>query len=216
VVECALVIKRLERGMRLSMDIVATIKKILGIRQVISQEQVLRIKRLPKEQAAKDLGSVLYDECVRQATKFVQGELGRGDTPFKGLSTATFFHEMLAVAFWIVDKEVAAGQHLLLRELHEGYFRSFNDPGTSADVRHNELMKKYEKYDDAWNETTGHFDEFGLQVVHNMYGKEEDMKTRERTFWIIRYAHDLVKVCKPLRKMFRSKFKPEPPVSGKK
>jgi len=198
------------------MDIVTMIKKILGIRQVLPHEHALRIKRLPKDQAAKELATVLYDECVRQTTKFVQGELGRGDTPFKGLSAATFFHEMLAVAFWIMDKEAAGGQHLLLKELHEGYFRSFNDPGTSSEVRHNELMKKYEKYDDAWNEETGHFDEFGLQVVRNMYGKDEDMKTRERTFWIIRYAHDIVKVCKPIKKTFRSKFKPEQPVSVKK
>jgi len=195
---------------------VMMIKNVLGIRQVISHDHALRIKRLQKDQAAKELGPVLYEECVRQATTFVQGELSRGDTPFKGISVATFFHEMLAVAFWIMDKEVAGGKHLLLKESHEVYFRSFNDPGTSSEERHAELVKKYEKYDDAWNEVTGHFDEFGLQVVHNMYGKAEDIKTRERTFWIIRYAHDIVKVCKPLRKMFRSTFKPQPSAAGNK
>jgi len=75
-------------------------------------------------------------------------------------------------------------------------------PGT-LDERHNELMKKYEKYDDAWNEVTGHFDEFGLQVVHNLYGKGEDIKTRERTFWVIRFADDIVKACKPLKKSWK-------------
>jgi len=198
------------------MDIVTMIKNVLGIRQILPHEQALRIKRLPKDQALKELGAVLYDECVKQATTFVQGELRRGDTPFKGMSAATFFHEMLAVTFWIMDKETAGGKQLLLKEFHDIYFRSFSAPGTSSDERHNELLKKYEKYDDAWNEITGHFDEFGLQVVHNMFGKGEDMKTRERTFWIIRYADDIVKVCKPLKKMFRSKFDPKPLVAENK
>jgi hypothetical protein len=204
--------------MRVRMDIVSMIKKVLGIRQILSPEQALRIKRLPKDEALKELGVILYEECVRQATTFVQGELRRGDTPFKGMSAATFFHEMLAVTFWVMDQEIAGGKQHLLNELHDHYFRSFSasGPGTSPDERHNELMKKYEKYDDAWNEITGHFDEFGLQVVQNMFGKAEDMKTRERTFWIIRYADDIVKACKPLKKIFRSKFNPKPPVSESK
>jgi len=198
------------------MDIVTMIKNVLGMRQILPQEQALRIKGLPKDQALKELGAVLYDECVKQATTFVQGELRRGDTPFKGISAAIFFHEMLAVTFWIMDQETAGGKQLLLKEFHDNYFRSFSMPETSSDERHSELVKKYEKYDDAWNEITGHFDEFGLQVVHNMFGKEEDMKTRERTFWVIRYADDIVKTCKPLKKMFGSKFNPRPSTSGSK
>lgn len=198
------------------MDIVTMIKNVLGMRQILPHEQALRIKRLPKDQALKELGAVLYDECVKQATTFVQGELRRGDTPFKGISAAIFFHEMLAVTFWIMDQETAGGKQLLLNEFHDNYFRSFSMPGTSSDERHNELVKKYEKYDDAWNEITGHFDEFGLQVVHNMFGKGEDTKTRERTFWVIRYADDIVKACKPLKKMLGSKFNPRPSTSGSK
>ena len=184
------------------MDIVTMIKNILGIKQVLPHAQVLRLKNLPKEQALKEVGAVLYEECVRQATAFVQGELRRGDTPFKGLSAATFFHEMLAVSFWVMDQEAAGGKKRLIKEFHDNYFRHFTAPGTSVE-RHDELMKKYEKYDDAWNEVTGHFDEFGLQVVHNMYGKTEDMKTRERTFWVIRFADDIVKACKPLKKSWK-------------
>ena len=198
------------------MDIVTMIKKVVGIRQILPHEQALRIKRLSKDQALKELGAVLYGESVRLATTFVHGELNRGDTPFKGMSAATFFHEMLAVTFWIMDQETAGGKHHLLKELHENYFRSFSTPDISSDDRNKELMKKYEKYDDAWNEITGHFDEFGLQVVHNMFGKGEDMKTRERTFWVIRYADDIVKVCKPLKKMFKSKFNPKPVASESK
>ena len=122
----------------------------------------------------------------------------------KGMSAATFFHEMLAVAFWVTDQEAAGGEKLLLKEFHDNYCRSFSTPDTSSDERHNELMKKYEKYDDAWNEVTGHFDEFGLQVVQNMYGKVEDIKTRERTFWVIRFADDVVKACKPLKKSWKT------------
>jgi len=187
------------------MDIVSAIKNVLGIRQVLSQEQVLRLKRLPKDQALKELGTILYEECIRQATVFVHGELRRGDTPFKGLSAAAFFHEMLAVAFWVMDQQAAGGKKLLLTEFHENYFRAFSAaPGTSSEDRHNELMKKYEKYDDAWNEVTGHFDEFGLQVVHNLYGKEANVKTRERTFWIIQFADIIVKACKPLKKAWKT------------
>jgi len=186
------------------MDIVTVVKNVLGIRQVLPQEQVLRLTRLPKDQALKELGSVLYEECIRQASTFVNGELRRGDTPFKGISAAAFFHEMLVVAFWLVDRKAAGGKHLLLNEFHDNYFRFFTAPGTTPEERHAELMKKYEKYDDAWNDVTGHFDEFGLQVVQNMYGKVEDMKTRERTFWVIRFADDIVKACKPLKKSWKA------------
>jgi len=29
------------------------------------------------------------------------------------------------------------------------------------------------------------------------------MKTRERTFWVIRFADDIVKACKPLKKSWK-------------
>lgn len=181
------------------MNILEKVMTVFGKGPVLESEQVCRLARLPKDQALKELGQTLYDHCVKRTTEFVQGELKRPDSPYQGLTAATFFHEVLAVTFWIMDREVAGGKGKLLAELHENYFRSFSSP-ENGKQRNDCLIKKYQEYDDNWNEITGHLDEFGLGVVRNMFGKEENQRTRERTFWIIQYADESVKECSRIRK----------------
>jgi hypothetical protein len=60
----------------------------------------------------------------------------------------------------------------------------------------------------------GHQDEFGLCVAQNLFGAEPSMRARERSFWIIRYAHEVADDCVPFKKLFKSKFKPEPVASS--
>lgn len=189
-------------------------RKLTGRHEALSREQTERIKRLPKEQARRELGGVLFELGVRHATEFVKDDLRRSDPPFKGVPAETVFHEILALTFWIMDKEVAGGDKALAAELHDHYFRSYHSLAGSPEERSRALGEKYKKYEREWDDVTGHQDEFGLCVAQNIFGPEVSQRTRERTFWIIRYAHDIADDCLPLKKMFRAKFKPELSASG--
>jgi hypothetical protein len=184
------------------MNIIEKIKEVFGRGPIVTREQAARLARLPQDQARKEFCAILYDHCVSRAAAFVTGELKRGDSPYAGMPPSPFFHEILAVTFWLVDKEVAGGKKNLLDELHDHYFRTFTG-GESREERHTSLVKKYERYDDTWNEITGHLDEFGLCVVQNVFGSGESPRTRERTFWIIQYADNAVHSFSPLRKVWK-------------
>lgn len=185
-------------------------RKLTGRHDAMTREQAEQIKRLPKEQARRELGEFLFELGVKHATEFVKDELRRRDSPFKGVPPEAVFHEMLALTFWIMDKDIAGGEKTLAAELHDHYIRSYRTPKGSPEERTKALSEKYLQYEKEWDDVTGHQDEFGLCVVQNMFGPEASQRTRERTFWIISYAHDLADDCLPIKKMFRSKFKPEP------
>jgi len=183
------------------MSIVTMIRKFLGKPELLSKEQIERLKRLPKDQGQKELCAILYREGERRATEFVRYELKRGDSPYQGISAALFFHEMIAVTLWIIDKEITGGKLPLMNELHEHYFRAYTSLDHTPDDRQAALLKKYKGYEDTWNEISGHLDEFGLMVVHNIFGKEVNSRTRERTFWIIHYADETAKAFAPYKKV---------------
>lgn len=185
-----------------TMNVIEKIKKAFGRAPILTRDQVMRLRRMTKDQARRELGAVLYEQCVNRAMNFVNGELKRGDSPYRGASASVFFHEIVAVSFWIVDKEITGGKQGLLQELHNNYFRSFSS-SDRPEERHNFLMEKYEHYEDTWNEITGHLDEFGLCVVQNIFGKEESSRARERTFWIIQYADEIVNAFSVLRKPWK-------------
>jgi hypothetical protein len=168
-----------------------------------------RLARLPRDQAQKEFGRYLYDFCLDRAAAFVKEELARGDSPFRSMSSDVFFHEMLAVAFWLVDKEVSGGKKSLIPLLHDHYFRSFTPPEATPAARNGALLEKYGRYDSSWNDVTGHQDQFGLTVTQNIYGAAGDLKTRERTFWIITYAHNILDALEQLKRTWRDAgFKP--------
>jgi hypothetical protein len=189
-------------------------RKLTGRHEALSREQTERIKRLPKDQARRDLGAALFELAVRHATEFVKDDLQRSDPPFKGVPPETVFHEMLALTFWIMDKEIAGGNKALAAELHDHYFRSYRNVAGSPEDRGKALDEKYKRYEYEWDDITGHQDEFGLCVAQNIFGAENSERTRERTFWIIRYVHDIADDLLPLKKLFKAKFKPEPAASG--
>jgi len=189
-------------------------RKLTGRHDAMTSEHADRIKRLPKEQARRELGTFLFEIGVQQATEFVKDELRRSDSPFKGVPPEVVFHEMLALAFWVMDKNVAGGEKTLAAELHDHYIRSYRTPAGSPEERTRALGEKYKRYEREWDDVTGHQDEFGLCVAQNIFGDDASQRTRERTFWIIQYAHAVADECSPLKKMFRSKFKPEPSTSG--
>jgi hypothetical protein len=191
-------------------------RKLTGRHEALSREQTERIKRLPKEQARRELATALFELAVRHATEFVKDDLQRSDPPFKGVPPETVFHEILALTFWIMDKEIAGGNKTLAAELHDQYFRSYRNVAGSPEERGKALDEKYKRYEFEWDDVTGHQDEFGLCVAQNIFGNETSERSRERTFWIIRYAHDVTNDCSPLKKLFKAKFKPEPAASGVK
>ena len=184
-------------------------RKITGRHEVLTKAQTERIKRLPKDQARKELGAALFELGVRHATEFVKDELSCSDPPFKGVPPETVFHEILAMTFWIMDKEIAGGSKALIQELHEHCFRSLrNIPGTPEE-RRAALGEKYKQYEREWDDITGHQDEFGMLVVQNICGPAVIDRMRERTFWVIRYAHEVSDDCALLKKTFRAKFRPD-------
>jgi len=189
-------------------------RKLTGRHEALSREQTERIKRLPREQARRELGTALFELAVRHATEFVKDDLQRSDPPFKGVPPEAVFHEILALSFWIMDKEIADGNKTLTAELHDHYFRSYRNVAGSSEERRKALDEKYKRYEYEWDDVTGHQDEFGLCVAENIFGAENSERTRERTFWIIRYVHDLADDLSPLKELFKSKFKPEPSTSG--
>jgi hypothetical protein len=185
------------------MDIASWLKrKLTGRHPSISREKAERLKHLPKDQARKELGSILYELSVRHAAEFVKDILRRGDSPFKGVPASVLFHELLAVTFWIMDSKIAGGKKVLAEELHDHYFRSYHSPGTAGE-RDRALLEKYKRYEFEWDEVSGHQDEFGLLVVQNIFGQETSDRTRERTFWIITYTHDLMSDITLLKKECR-------------
>ena len=108
-------------------------RKLTGRHEALNREQAERIKRLPKDQARRELGGVLFDLGVKHATEFVKDELQRSDPPFKGVPPETVFHEILALTFWIMDKEIAGGKKTLAVVLHEHYLRSFRSVAGSSE-----------------------------------------------------------------------------------
>ena len=184
------------------MGIIESIQRLLGKEPLVPHEQVKRLRRIPEDQARKEMSAIFYEVSVKQASEFVKQELGRGsDSPFHGMSAAALFHEMLAVTFWILDTRVAGGKRDLMSGLHDHYFGHFSATN-SSDERHRELMDKYTAYAGTWNEITGHQDEFGAQILSNLFGKEEGLLIRQRSFWIITYTHDTMRAIKPLKRMW--------------
>lgn len=182
-----------------AMDIGSWIKSIFGIRDRLRTGQLRKLKGLPRDLAQKEMGALLYEVCVERASDFVNRELRRGDSPFRGISANAFFHEMLAVTFWLLDREVAGGTKTLMHELHDRYFRSFGAPGISAEERHAAMRGKYRAYEELWDEVSGHQDEFGLHVSGNIFGRDDAVRTHEKAFWIIWYADDARKAFTRLK-----------------
>jgi hypothetical protein len=184
------------------MSIGETIRNIFSKPGIIERRQLDRMRSLPQDQARAEAGRILYEHCLQRTSSFAQQELKRGDSPYGGVQPAIFFHEMLAVTFWLLDQNAGGGNGELLKELHNNYFRSYSS-ADSEEERRECLARKYAGYEDTWNEITGHLDEFGLLVVQNIFGKEENSRTRERTFWIIQYADEAVKAFSPLQKVLK-------------
>lgn len=200
---------------RIPMNMITWLKrKLTGRHELLNGEQTERIKRLPKDQARRELGAALFELAVRHATEFVKDDLQRADAPFKGVPPEAVFHEILALTFWIMDREIAGGNKTLTAELQDHYFRSFRNVAGSSEERGRSLAEKYKRYEYEWDDVTGHQDEFGLCVAQNIFGPEPSQRTRERSFWIIRYVHDLADDVSLLKKLFKAKFKAEPAASG--
>lgn len=189
-------------------------RKVTGRHEALTKQQTERINRLPKDQARRELGGVLFELGVQHATEFVKDVLRSSDPPFKDLQPETVFHEILAMTFWIMDNEIAGGSKALTAELHDHYFRSFRNIAGTPEERGKALGEKYKKYGREWDDVTEHQDEFGLCVVQNICGTAVSDRTRERTFWVIRYAHEIVDDISPLKKTFRAKFRQDAPAAA--
>lgn len=179
------------------------------IRRLVSKTErehhanCLRLKALPKDRQQKETAEYLYELCVRHAGIFVQEETRKQESPFAGVSNAALFHEILSMTFWLMDKKLFKGRKPLLPAMHDIYFRSFHSSDT-ADARTAALDKRYRVYAHEWDVISGHQDEFGLAVAQAIFGTEENIRTRERVFWIVWYADDLTKLFGRMKKIWQA------------
>ncbi|MDH4162612.1 MAG: hypothetical protein OEW15_07970 [Nitrospirota bacterium] len=145
----------------------------------------------------------LYDLCVEQASIFVQEETRKPESPFRGVSRAAFFHEILTMTFWLMDKKLFNGKKVLLSAVHDIYFRSFSSPDP-AEKRTEALEARYRVYKHEWDEISGHQDEFGAAVAQQIFGTENVGRIDERSFWIVWYADDLSKLLGRMKKIWKA------------
>lgn len=170
--------------------------------------QCIHLMNLPRDQRRLRTAEYLYDLCVRRAGAFVGDEKKKRDSPFSEATNAVLFHELLAVTFWLMDKNLFNEKGTLLPAVHDQYFRSFHSPDP-VEKRSALLAERYGVYRKEWDEISGHQDEFGLAVAQTVFGKEEHIRTRERVFWIVWYADDMMKLFGRMKKIWKAAgFKP--------
>jgi len=184
------------------------IKKLFNKKELISPQERERLGRLPKDQAAREFGVLLYELCVKQAGTFVNWELNRKDSPFKGMSAAIMLHEMLSVTFWLMKTQIIGNDQNLMDVIHDQYFRSFSSTDASSEERQEMLAHKYKQYDGEWDTISEHQDEFGLCVVQIMFGKDPDVQMREKLFWVIHYSHEALDAFVSLKKVWKKLKQP--------
>lgn len=161
-----------------------------------------------RDRQRRETAAYLYNLCFHRTGAFIQEETRKRESPFSGASNAVLFHEILPMTFWLMDKKLFSGKKTLLPAVHEIYFHNFHS-SEPAETRTEELQKRYRVYGKEWDEISGHQDEFGLAVAQAIFGAEENIRTRERVFWIIWYADDLTKLFGRMKKIWKAAgFKP--------
>ena len=111
-----------------------------------------------KEKVTEEqLADALYYFAKKFGIDFVDHELAKENSPFKGADKEIFTHERLIMIFWIIDKFFADKERILTASVHKKYF-------TDLDILNNQeeakkeitfIMSRYKEYYDAYNEKAG-------------------------------------------------------------
>ena len=176
--------------------VIERLKKLIGKESIINKADIGRLAALPPEQKEKELQSLFYELAFKDAAAFVYDNVRRSESPFSKLDRNIFFHEMLIINFWMMQKIFSKYMHDIAEKMHAHYFGSLSDIAE----RNAALKPKLKAYNLCWDEFTGHHDEFGLKVGEILFGKEEKYPEKNVSFWIITYTDDSIKKYKKMRK----------------
>jgi hypothetical protein len=185
------------------MGIISLIKRLLPSRR---RALLSRIKDLPAGRRLAELGAVFYNACLERAVQFVQDHIARLDSPFRGVPRERFFHEVMAVNFWVVERLLAGKQASLMERIYGIYESSFPVPRNGSGNVSGGLAKRHAVYSASWNDVTGHQDVFGLRVAEQIFGPGRTFPVPEASFWIISYTHEvmddlaaLIRLCRGMK-----------------
>lgn len=164
-------------------------------------KQVDTLRKLSPEDALEGAGDMLHQLCIQKAAEFVKDAQARDESPFKDLHEHDFFHEMLIVDLWMADRVFSGKRKPIAESLHKHYEKVFYLSG-HADKSLEEMRRKFEMYDDTWDDLTGHQDEFGLAVSKNLFGSREFTATHT-SFWIVWHADEMRRTFVDIRKLMK-------------
>lgn len=184
------------------MGIVTLIKQLLPSKR---RERLARVRGLSAGQQPDELGSVFYTECLDHAVQFVQQQIARGDdSPFRGVQRDRFFHEVLALDFWVLDKVLAGKHGPLMERVFEVYGRSFPGARRAGAGAPDWIADRFAAYTATWDDVTGHQDEFGKKAGEHIFPSGQVFSVPETSFWIIEHAHEALDDFREVRDLCRS------------
>lgn len=179
------------------------IKKIFQGREHVWEKRLRDLKNVQHDQLHKDLAFILYDECLRSAAKFVHVETKTEHSPFQGLTESNFFQEVMIINFWIIDKVFSGNKReLLMNEIYNAYNNSyFPSYGHAKAIDFNSLSVIFKKYYSAWDDLSGHQDQFGIKAGERICESDNiKVPSAQISFWIISYADDTMKTFDKIKR----------------
>lgn len=180
--------------------VIDVIKKILGKDMVVSSAELDHLKGLSPEKVQDELGSLLSKICIDLSADFVKSELVRAESPFGSLDKSDFFHEMLIMNFWIVDKVFSKHMKHLSGIVLARCQVLFPHSGEKFAL----VPDRFRRYYDSWDDHTGHQDLFAQEAGKILFGDTPYME-KQAAFWLIIYADKTVKALKKVRKACRER-----------
>lgn len=176
--------------------VIERLKKLVGKESIIKKADINRLTAMQPEQREKELHLLLYELAFKDAAAFVYENLRRSESSFSKLDRNLFFHEMLIVNFWMMQKVFSTYMKDIANKMHLHYFGALSD----INERKAALAPKLKAYNLCWDEFTGHHNEFGLKVGEHLFGKDAQYPDKNVSFWIITYTDDCIKKYKNMRK----------------
>jgi hypothetical protein len=170
------------------------IKAFLARQPGLSCDQMAALGRLAPDDRLAELGGVLHDLCVKTAARFVEEDHLRADSPFKDLPKSDLFHELLVMNFWVFERLFKGKRQELMDHLYRQYRVSFVWGRESS---HHELMDsargKFQTYDQAWDDYSGHQDVFARQAIGIIFGGQQLAAAPQAAFWLISHTDRTMK-----------------------
>lgn len=169
------------------------------------REELQKITNLPDESRIEKLGGLLHHLCVEYAAGFVQEQLRRGkDSQFLELDKGRFFHEMLLLNYWLVDRVMGGKDKTLLNEIQKQYLLSFHHlSGAEAadDLAHVEA--RFRDFTYTWDDVTGHLDIFAEKFAEYLFAGEKNYHLPSVAFLVITHATDTEKKLRDFKTICR-------------